>query len=233
VRATAGGKARDVAITRAPVTLPVVEWAMVSGTHIADIRIDQFSDGATKTLVTVLKAAETAGASSVVLDLRGNPGGLVSEAVGVASQFLGSGDVYQTRDASGHQTAAPVQPGGVAPTIALVVLVDHGTASSAEIVASAIQDAHRAQIVGETTFGTGTILGQFTLADGSALRIGTVEWLTRAGRSIWHVGLKPDQLVALATGEQPLTPTDLGSTPVPVAKIPDTQLQAAVRELER
>jgi carboxyl-terminal processing protease len=233
VRPTAGGKSREIAITREPVTIPVVEWAMIPGSRIADIRIDQFSSGATTTLITVLKAAETAGASGVVLDLRGNPGGLVSEAIGVTSQFVGSGDVYQTRDASGHQTATPVQPGGAALKTPLVVLVDHGTASSAEIVASAIQDAHRAQIVGEATFGTGTILGQFTLADGSALRIGTVEWLTRAGRSIWHVGLKPDQVVALATGEQPLTPADLQSTSTPLAKLPDTQLRAAGRVLEQ
>jgi carboxyl-terminal processing protease len=233
VRPTAGGQARDVAITRAPVTIPVVEWAMVPGSRIADIRIEQFSDGATKTLVTVLKAAEAAGATRIVLDLRGNPGGLVSEAVGVASQFLGSGDVYQTRDASGHVASVPVQPGGAALKTAMVVLVDHGTASAAEIVAGAIQDANRAPIMGETTFGTGTILGQFTLADGSALRIGTVEWLTRNGHSTWHVGLKPDRVVALATGEQPLTPADLGSKAVPLTAIPDTQLRAAVGELER
>jgi carboxyl-terminal processing protease len=204
---------------------------MIPGSRIADVRIDQFSDGATKTLVTALKATETARATGVVLDLRGNPGGLVSEAVGVTSQFVGSGDVYETKDASGHQAAAPVQPGGVALKTRLVVLVDHGTASSAEIVASAIQDAKRAAIVGEATFGTGTILGQFTLADGSALRIGTVEWLTRDGRSIWHVGLTPDEVVALAKGEQPLTPGDLGTTAVPVSKIPDAQLQAAINKL--
>jgi carboxyl-terminal processing protease len=231
IRPTAGGKSTDVSITRAPVTLPVVEWAMIPGSRIADVRIDQFSDGATKTLVTALKATETAGATGLVLDLRGNPGGLVSEAVGVTSQFVGSGDVYQTKDASGHVAAAPVQPGGVALKTRLVVLVDHGTASAAEIVSSAIQDAKRAEVVGEATFGTGTILGQFTLADGSALRIGTVEWLTRDGRSIWHVGLKPDEVVALAKGEQPLTPGDLGTTAVPVSKIPDAQLQAAINKL--
>jgi carboxyl-terminal processing protease len=233
VRPTAGGQARDVAVTRAPVTIPAVEWAFVPGSKIADIRLEQFSDGATKSLVAVLKAAEAARATGIVLDLRGNPGGLVTEAVGVTSQFLGSGDVYRTRDASGHVADVPVQPGGVALRTAMVVLVDHGTASAAEIVAGAIQDANRAPIVGETTFGTGTILGQFTLADGSALRIGTVEWLTRNGRSTWHVGLKPDRVVALAKGEQPLAPADLGSKPVPLTAIPDTQLRAAVGELER
>jgi carboxyl-terminal processing protease len=231
VRPAAGGQARKVVVVREPITIPVVEWAMIPGSHIADIRIDQFSDGATKALVAALKEADTAGAKGVVLDLRGNPGGLVSEAVGVTSQFLGSGDVYQARDASGHLAAVPVQPGGVALKIGLAVLVDHGTASSSEIVASAIQDARRARIFGQTTFGTGTILAQFPLSDGSALRIGTVEWLSRNGRTIWHVGVVPDQVVALATGQQPVTPTDLRTAPAS-GTIPDAQLNAALRDLE-
>jgi carboxyl-terminal processing protease len=130
----------------------------------------------------------------------------VSEAVGVASQFIGTGNVYQQLDASGHQDATPIQPGGVALDLPVVVLVDHDTASAAEIVSSALADAQRARIVGQTTFGTGTILGQFNLSDGSALRIGTLQWLTRNGRSVWHVGLVPDDVVALATGVQPLAP---------------------------
>ena len=232
IRPAAGGEARQVNIVREPVAIPVVEWAMVPGTHIADIRIDQFSDGATKALVAALQAVGAAGENGIVLDLRGDPGGLVSEAIGVTSQFVGDGDVYQTRDAAGHVSAVPVQPGGAALKTPLVVLADHGTASSAEIVATALEDAHRATVIGQTTFGTGTILGQFSLADGSALRIGTVEWLTRNGRSIWHVGLVPDAVVALAKGEQPVTPTDLQSMPTPLARIPDTQLRAAVRNVE-
>jgi carboxyl-terminal processing protease len=152
--------------------------------------------------------------------------------VGVASQFIDAGIVYRERDASGHETDAAVQPGGVALTTPLVMLVDHGTASAAEIVASAIQDARRALIVGQPTFGTGTILAQFSLADGSALRIGTVEWLTRNGRSTWHVGVAPDQVVALGKGEQPVTPVQLKSMSGPLTKIPDAQLQAGSRHLQ-
>ncbi len=232
VRPAAGGATREVAIVREPVTLPVVEWAMVPGTHIADIRVDQFSSGATTALVDAVKAAVAAGANRVVLDLRGNPGGLVDEAVGVASQFLASGAVYQTRDASGHQTVAPVKPAGVALKTPLVVLVDHGTASSAEIVAAALQDAGRARIVGLATFGTGTILGQFSLADGSALRIGTLEWLTRNGQSIWHVGLTPDDVVALPAGVPPIGPSDPKAlTSAKVASTRDPQLRKALQDV--
>ena len=234
VRAAAGGGARQIALIRGAVTIPVVIWAMVSGSRIADIQIDQFSSGTTTALVAALKSAHAEGAKGLVLDLRGNPGGLVAEAVGVASQFIASGDVYQTQDASGNRTGVPVQPGGVALETPLVVLVDHGTASSAEIVASALQDAHRATIVGESTFGTGTILGQFSLADGSALRIGTEEWLTRNGRSIWHRSLAPDEIVALPRGEQPLTPSELrGFPPAHLAAARDTQFRTALHDAEQ
>jgi carboxyl-terminal processing protease len=234
IRPAAGGADHDVVLVRAPVTIPVVESAIVPGTQIADIRLDQFSDGATKALVDALNTAVAGGAKGIILDLRGDPGGLVSEAVGVASQFIGSGSVYQTRDAAGHQDASAVQPGGVALNVPLVVLVDHDTASAAEIVASALQDARRATIVGQTTFGTGTILGQFNLTDGSALRIGTLEWLTRNGRSVWHTGLVPDDVVALATGVQPIAPLDLERmTAAQVAASPDQQFHAALVDAQK
>jgi carboxyl-terminal processing protease len=228
------GAVRSVSLVRGAVTIPVVDWRIVPGTHIADIQLDQFSSGATAALVKVLDAAHAAGATGILLDLRGNPGGYVSEAVGVASQFLGSGDVFVTQDAAGTRTPTPVQAGGVALTDPLVVLVDRSTASAAEIVAGAFQDAHRAIVVGEKTFGTGTVLGQFMLDDGSALRIGTSEWLTPSGRSIWHDGLVPDQVVALSSGQRPVAPADLaGLSAAKAAAVPDAQLKAALRDVER
>jgi hypothetical protein len=109
-----------------------------------------------------------------------------------ASQFLTEGDVHLSRDAQGTITPTAVEPGGLAPTIPLVVLVDEGSASSAEIVTGALQDAGRATVVGRPTFGTGTVVSEVPLSDGSALRIGVIEWLTPKGRSIWRVGLTPD-----------------------------------------
>jgi carboxyl-terminal processing protease len=228
------GAERSVSLVRGAVTIPVVDWRMVPGTHIADIQLDQFSSGATAALVKALGAAHAAGATGIALDLRGNPGGYLSEAVGVASQFLGSGDVLLTQDAAGTRTATPVRTGGVALTDSLVVLVDRSTASSAEIVAGALQDAHRAIVVGEKTFGTGTVLGQFMLDDGSALRIGTSEWLTPSGRSLWHDGLVPDQVVALSSGQRPVAPADLaGLSAAKAAAVPDAQLKAALRDVGR
>ena len=103
------------------------------------------------------------------------------------------------------------------------------TASAAEIVAGALQDAGRAKVVGETTFGTGTVLGEFDLSDGSALRVGTVEWLTPKGRRIWHEGIAPDVSIVLPNGVQPMTPEDISRlAPADVGKIQDPQLPKSV-----
>jgi carboxyl-terminal processing protease len=200
---------RDFRMTRESVVIPVVDWAIVPGTAIADVRVYQFSNGATEKLIEALRAAKDAGATRIVLDLRSNPGGFVDQAVGVASQFLGSGIVFQTEDATGKREPSPVRPDGLAVDLPVVVLVDRSTASAAEIVASALQEGRGAVVVGEQTFGTGTVLNRFGLDDGSALEIGVQRWLTRDGNALWHEGLAPDRVAALAEGVDPVSPTDL------------------------
>jgi carboxyl-terminal processing protease len=229
VRSGAKGTEREVGIVRAAVAEVVVSWAMVPGTRTAFLRLDEFSNGAADDVKATLRDIEAAGAERLVLDLRGNPGGYVNEAVGVASQFLSGGDVYVERDAAGHETHHPVSSGGVATELPLVVLVDGGTASSAEIVSGAIQDAGRAELVGVKTYGTGTVLGEFPLADGSALRVGTVEWLTPKGRRIWHEGIVPDVVVDRAADVASLGPDDIRSmTSAQVAALTDPQLARAL-----
>jgi carboxyl-terminal processing protease len=88
----------------------------------------------------------------------------------------------------------------------MVVLINGGTSSGAEIVAGALQDAHRAKLVGEKTFGTGTVLETFSLPDGSALMLATKEWLTPAGRVIWRQGIHPDVLIPLPPEVIPVVP---------------------------
>jgi carboxyl-terminal processing protease len=229
VRAGATGAARDVSLVRADVAVAPVSWTMVPGTKTALVRLDQFSQGAADDLKAALTAIREEGADRIVLDLRGNPGGYVNEADAVASQFLKSGTVFIERAADGHETTHPVAPGGLATDLPLVVLVDAGTASSSEIVSGAIQDAGRAQIIGIKTFGTGTVLGEFPLSDGSALRVGTVEWLTPDGRRIWHEGISPDVVVERASDVAPVGPDDLGKmTPAQVEKLTDPQLARAL-----
>jgi carboxyl-terminal processing protease len=229
VSAEGTGPERTYDIVRADVPLQPVTWTLVPGTTTALVRLDQFSSGAADDIVQTLKDAKEQGAERIVLDLRGNPGGYVNEAVGIASQFLTSGVVYVERNAEGGEETHEVSPGGVAIELPLVVLVDGNTASSSEIVSGALQDAGRAKIVGETTYGTGTVLGEFELSDGSALRIGTVEWLTPEGRRIWHEGIAPDVTVAQPEDGVGLTPDDLkGMTPAQVKAMKDAQLAKAL-----
>jgi len=225
VRPSATGAQRDVSMVRADVAVAPVSWTLVPGTRTAFIRLDQFSSGAADNLKAVLGEVREAGADRIILDLRGNPGGYVNEADAVASQFLKSGTVFIERAADGHETTHSVAPGGLATDLPLVVLVDGTTASSSEIVSGALQDAGRAQIVGIKTFGTGTVLGEFVLSDGSALRVGTVEWLTPEGRRIWHEGITPDVIVERASDVAAIDPEAVARmTPAEVGALTDTQL---------
>lgn len=228
----AGRPPFDVLLVRRRFDLPLVSWTMVPGRTVAVVRLESFATGAARELRTALDQARAAGATGLVFDLRGNPGGFVSEAVSVASQFLAEGVVYITRDRDGRDTPTRVEQGGRWTDRPLVVLVDGNTASSAEIVSSAIQDAGRGRIVGVRTFGTGTVLGRFDLVDGSSLRIGTVLWLTRNGRPLWQEGLLPDVVVALDPEAPRLRPRDIALlAPGAVDGAPDTQLVRALREL--
>ena len=223
---------QHISIVRANISLPSVTWAMVPGTTIADIRYQQFATGSAAQLVTSLKAAHAAGATKLILDMRGNPGGLVNEAVDAASQFLSGGTVFIERNAQGKETPTAVKKGGVATGIPMVVLVDNGTASAAEIVAGALQDNGRAEIVGTTTFGTGTVLNTFRLSDGSEVRIGVAEWLTPKGHEIWHKGITPNVQVQLAPSATPVTPDLLKSmTAAQVTSATDAQFARALKLL--
>jgi carboxyl-terminal processing protease len=229
VRDGADGPVRTVELIRDDVHIEPVSWTTVPGTKTAVLRLEQFSSGAADALHKALEEINTAGAERLVFDLRGNPGGYVNEAAAIASEFLASGDVYLERNAKGEKVPTAVRPGGIATTIPLVVLIDEGTASAAEIVSGAIQDAGRGELIGGKTFGTGTVLGEFALADGSALRIGTVEWLTPKGRVIWHEGISPDVAVARPAESAPVLPDDIRSmTAAQVSAIADPQVARAL-----
>jgi carboxyl-terminal processing protease len=220
---------RDVSLQRARITLHNVTWQVVPGTKIAHIRIAAFSQGVTQALKQALSDAQRQGASGVILDLRNDPGGLLGEAVGVASQFLPQGNVLLEKDAQGKVIAVPVKPDGQATAMPAVVLINAGTASAAEIVAGALQDAGRARLLGETSFGTGTVLDEFHLSDGSSLLLATQEWLTPKGRVIWHQGIAPDVAVALPQNATPLLPkAERGMTAAGVRGSQDEQLLKAL-----
>jgi carboxyl-terminal processing protease len=221
-----------VTLTRAKITIQNVTWQQIPGTTIADIRIAAFSQGVSGDLENVLTQVKQAHMTGIVLDLRDDPGGLLDQAIGVSSQFISSGDVLLEKDAKGNITHIPVQKKGPVNNLPMVVLVNQGTASAAEIVAGALQDAQRATLVGDTTFGTGTVLNQFPLADGSALLLATQEWLTPSGKTIWHKGITPQVVVQLPTDTTLLTPDNLKALDiVQLQSSGDSQLLQAVNLL--
>jgi carboxyl-terminal processing protease len=223
---------RDIKIERASIKLNNISWLMLPGTHLAHLRIAMFSEGAVTDLRKALLDIQKHGARGIILDLRNNPGGVLDDAIGTASQFLKSGNVLWEKDAKGDLTAMPVQPGGLAPEIPMVVLINVGSASDSEIVAGALHDSHRAVLIGETTFGTGTVLSEFPLGDGSALLLAVEEWLTPNKRSFWHKGIEPDIRVSLAPEATPLRPSiERELTQAEIHSSGDAQLLRAIAML--
>jgi carboxyl-terminal processing protease len=222
----------QISMTRAVVSVPLVTWGMIPGTHVADIALVEFSNGASDQLAAAITSATDSGATAIVFDLRGNPGGYASEAVDVASEFISSGTVYITQDSSGHNTSNEVNTSVEHTSLPMVVLVDHNSASASEIVAGALQDSKRATVVGQSTFGTGTVLQPFKLPDGSAILLGTAYWLTPNGHKIFGKGITPDQQIALAAGVEPLDPSTLAAmTAAQLNSSGDAELLAAVQDL--
>ena len=230
---SASGQTRDVTLIRARIDIKSVTWNQLPGTSVVHIRIASFGSGTTKELQDVLSAIRQQGVSSIILDLRNDPGGILDEAVGVASEFLKTGNVLLEKSANGNIKPVSVKStGDVVDKTPLVVLINGGTASAAEIVAGALQDAGRATLIGETTFGTGTVLGQFSLSDGSAVLLATEEWLTPKGRTIWHQGLTPDSVVTLPQNVTPLFPEgEAGMTKTQLEQSGDQQLLQALSQL--
>jgi len=222
----------DITIVRDRIEFPAVSWTMIPGTRVAHIRISQFSANVNRDLQAAIKDIKAAGAQGLVVDVRSNTGGLLDQCIAVTSQFLSSGNVLLEQDAQGNRRAQAVQPGGLATDIPMVVLINRGTASAAEIFAGAIQDHQRGKLVGETTFGTGTVLSSFTLSDGSALLLGTSEWLTPNGRQIWKHGIDPDVVVQMPAGGTPLTPSnEKDMTPEQIRSASDPQVLKALELL--
>ncbi|MBX0329413.1 S41 family peptidase [Oscillochloris sp. ZM17-4] len=200
----------DVSITRAKVVVPSVSWRMLPD-NVALLRLSSFDRNSGDQMRQALQEAKDKGARAVILDLRNNPGGLLDEAVSVAGQFLPEGTtVLLEANRSGDRTPTKTKGGGVAIDMPLVVLINHNSASSSEILSGALQDAKRATLVGEPTFGTGTVLTPYRIDGGGRLLLGTQQWLTPDGRLIRGQGIAPDEQVDLPVDVAPLSPAEAG-----------------------
>jgi carboxyl-terminal processing protease len=210
LRVLRDGKAREVNLMRRTIEVPVVSSRVRTedGRKVAVISLSQFSSGAHAELYAAIRRAQNQGAKGIVLDLRGNGGGLVTEAQLVASAFLPDGKIVTTKGRSVPTRTLQATGDPVAGKTPLVVLVDRDTASASEIVAGALQDRGRAKLVGTNTFGKGVFQQVIELSNGGALDITAGQYFTPNGRNLGGQGvdqgsgLSPD----LRAKDDPKTP---------------------------
>jgi carboxyl-terminal processing protease len=186
----------EISVTRAKIVIPLVQSKMLDG-DIAYVSLYDFSSQATDQLNASLQELLDKNPKGLILDLRDNPGGYLQQAIQVSDLFLDSGVVVTEKDKNGNGQTFRSGPQGVAQDIPLVVLVNGGSASASEIVAGALQDRNRAKLIGEKTYGKGSVQLPNTLSDGSELRITIAHWFTPNGRQIQDTGLTPDIVVPL------------------------------------
>lgn len=185
------GETFTVTIERAAIQVPVVSSEMVG--NVAYLRLNLFTQNADEQVAAELANLLENDPSALVLDLRDNPGGLLSTAVAVTSEFISEGLVVST-ESPGASTPYNVTPGGLATDFSLpmYVVVNQGSASASEVVAGALSDTGRATIVGENTYGKNTVQQRFPLSNGGALKLTIARWLTPDGHDFGGDGITPD-----------------------------------------
>lgn len=193
----------DLTITRDVIQVPSVTWRVLDqAPDIGYIHVENFTERTGDEVVTALQELQAAEITSLVLDLRDNYGGLIDPAVATASQFLQDGIVLYELKRDTEERTFPVRGGGIAMGVPLVVLINAGTASAAEIVAGALQGHDRAPLVGEPTYGKGSVQLIYELSDGSSLHVTSAVWLTPSQRRIDGQGLTPNVYVPHGDGPQ-------------------------------
>jgi carboxyl-terminal processing protease len=214
----------EIRLTRDRIALnPVVSDLRVSaeGTPIGYLRLTQFNANASTELAHAISSLEKKGAAAYILDLRNNPGGLLQSGIEIARLWLDSGTIVYTVNRQGIQGSFEAF-GPALTNDPLVILVNQGTASASEILAGALQDNGRAQLVGETTFGKGLIQSLFELSDGSGLAVTIAKYETPEHRDINKLGIKPDKVIS----QPAINREEIGTEA-------DLQYQAAVELLKK
>ncbi len=201
-----GDDTLSLRVARATVHAPAVSSRLVSfgGRNYGYVAVSAFRSGVAADLGVAVRRLVRRGASGIALDLRGNPGGLLQQAVAVSSLFVRRGVVVTLEGAHQPRQVFRVSGRTIAPRIPLVVLVDRYTASSGEVVAAALRDNHRSLLVGERTYGKAVVQSIDPILGGGALAITTARYLTPAGTDISQIGLAPDVRV----GDDPRTAID-------------------------
>ncbi|MBW4699381.1 MAG: PDZ domain-containing protein [Aphanocapsa lilacina HA4352-LM1] len=220
------GQKMSFTITRAPIELKVVTSSLKeeNDRKVGYIRLAEFSEKAPNEMQRAFAKLSEAGAQGWVLDLRGNPGGLLDAATRVASLVLDQGTIVSTVDRAGTQDQLTADRHPVT-NLPLVVLIDQGSASASEILAGAIQDNRRGTLVGMKTFGKGVIQQVNALSDGSGVNVTIAHYLTPSGNDIHKKGIQPDVVVAF--------PEEARKAPIEPATGADIQYQRAVTVLAK
>jgi carboxyl-terminal processing protease len=196
----------EVTLTRAEIHVEPVKYHM-EGSDIGYVRITNFSERTAHALKTALDALKQQAGdklAGVVLDLRNNPGGLLDQAIEVSNAFLDSGEIVSVRGrvaSEDHRFTANPQH-ALLKGVPMVVLINGGSASASEIVAGALQDQHRAVLLGTRSFGKGSVQTLLPLEGGAAIRLTTARYFTPSGRSIQAKGIEPDVVVEPAKIEK-------------------------------
>lgn len=209
------GKVKDYKMHRSDVVLPTVSDQMVSG-DIGYIHIYTFATHTGEEFKEALRDVKAKGARKLIIDVRMNPGGLITSVVDVADQILTRGPVVSYQAKNGTKQTFDID--GISKPMPMVILIDRNSASASEILAGAVQDKKEGIVMGEKSFGKGTIQSVEELSDGTALKISIAQYLTAGGRKIDKIGIKPDVAV-----QQTGTPFDMNS---------DSVLQEAIRKLK-
>ncbi len=198
---------RDLTIVRDYIARPEVQSRTLADGSVGYVKLLGFSDTASQAFATAVAGFSWQGIDRFVVDLRGNPGGFVTAARDIASQFIASGPIYWQEDAKGDRIEVDAKPGGAATGagVKVVALIDGNSASASEIVAGALQDTGRATLIGSRSFGKGTIQEWLPLPnDFGGMRLTVLRWLTPDGRWIHDTGLTPDiEVPAATTGSDP------------------------------
>lgn len=192
----------EITVTRAKVDVPSVHYEM-RGSY-AYIVISQFTERTETEFAPFIPQLKTDNAKGIILDLRGNPGGLLDIVIDMASHFIPKGIVVQVRSREGVVTTDNVKSGFATTDLPMVVLVDKFSASGSEVLSGALQDHNRALIAGNTTYGKGSVTFLYQLSDGSAIYVTGSRWLTPNGRLIEGHGIDPDIKLEL-TGDDEIT----------------------------
>ena len=217
-------------LERANVQLHSVRRALLEDS-IGYVRISQFSETTTRDVTAALKALQKelgAPLNGLVLDLRNNPGGVLEAAVGVADIFLENGVIVSASGrAPDAQFEMDARPGDMLDGAPIVVLVNAGSASASEIVAGALRDHRRATLVGQKTYGKGSVQTIMPLSNGQAIKLTTSRYFTPSGASIHHTGILPDRVVS----EEELAVDAEGSAPIFGSLPNDYELRIALNVL--